>query len=88
MEAALAQHNFAWQALALRLAVIKSHSRTEVNNRALRLQTAGTEAHLGYSPHWGEQNPRTLYLLAEEVATWERSGPLRLLLQSSEPRTT
>ncbi len=86
VEGPLAQHPFAWQALALRLAVIKSHARTEVNNRALRLQTTGAEAQLGYSPRWGEQNPRTLYLLTEEAAVWDRSGPLRLQLRCSEPR--
>ena len=80
VEAQLAQQNFAWQVLALRLAVIKCHARAEVNTRALRLAAAGAEAHLSYSARWREQHPRTLYLLAEEAATWERSGPLRLVM--------
>ncbi len=80
VEAQLAQQTFAWQALALRLAVIKCHARGDVNTRALRLAAHNQEARIGYSARWGEQHPRTLYLLAEEAATWAKSGPLQLRL--------
>jgi exopolyphosphatase/guanosine-5'-triphosphate,3'-diphosphate pyrophosphatase len=86
VEAQLSEPAFAWQVLALRLAVIKSHARGEVNTRALRLAAAGPEARLAYSVAWGEQHPRTLYLLNEEAAVWERYGPLRLVLQPGETR--
>ena len=84
VEAQLTEPTFAWQVLALRLAVIKSHARGEVNTRALRLVAEGQEARLSYGPRWGEQHPRTLYLLSEEAAVWERYGPLRLVLQAVE----
>jgi hypothetical protein len=30
---------------------------------------------------WVESHPRTLHLLTEEAASWERGGPLRLELR-------
>ena len=42
----------------------------------------GTVAELAFEPGWGEAHPRTRHLLGEEVAQWERSGPLRLMLKS------
>jgi exopolyphosphatase/guanosine-5'-triphosphate,3'-diphosphate pyrophosphatase len=36
---------------------------------------------LGFSAGWAEESPRTLHLLHEEAAAWERSGPLRLALK-------
>ncbi len=81
VEAQMVDPTFAWQALALRVAVIKCHARGDINTRALRLSADGLQARLNYSPRWGEQNPRTLYLLAEEAAAWGRNGPLQLLIQ-------
>ncbi len=80
VEAQLADPTFAWQVMALRLAVIKCHSRGEVNARSLRLSRNGSEARLSYSTRWAEANPRTLFLLTEEAAAWERNGPLQLTL--------
>jgi exopolyphosphatase/guanosine-5'-triphosphate,3'-diphosphate pyrophosphatase len=82
LEAALAGGEaFAWQVLCLRLAVIKCHARQPVSDRALHLGHRGTEAVLSYSRAWADQRPRTLYLLHEEAAAWERQGgPMRLRL--------
>jgi exopolyphosphatase/guanosine-5'-triphosphate,3'-diphosphate pyrophosphatase len=80
VEAQLADDTFAWQALCLRLAIIKSHARGEVNPAAWRLQRQGVQAQLSFSAGWAEANPRAIYLLNEEVAAWDR-GPLRLLVR-------
>lgn len=80
VESQLAQEAFAWQALSLRLAIIKCHARGEVNPNALRLQRKGNIAQLSFSQEWADSHPRTLYLLNEEVTAWERSGVLRLQL--------
>ena len=82
MEAQLAEDTFAWQALCLRLAIIKCHARGEVNPSALRLQRQGAQAVLSFPPGWAEDHPRTLFLLNEEVAAWERSGVLRLQIRA------
>ena len=84
-ETALANAGFAWQALCLRLAIIKCHARRPIDLDALQLQRDGDRARLVHAPGWAERNPRTLYLLQEEVLAWERSGPLRLRI---EPRAS
>jgi exopolyphosphatase / guanosine-5'-triphosphate,3'-diphosphate pyrophosphatase len=81
VEAALANEDFAWQVLCLRLATIKCHARGEVSHKALTLRRDWAQATLSFSADWAETHPRTLYLLQEEVAAWERSGSLKLVLQ-------
>ena len=80
-EAALAHEAFAWQALCLRLAIIECHARSDVSPSALSLQRDGNQAVLSFAPGWAEAQPRTLYLLQEEEASWGRNGPLRLVLK-------
>jgi exopolyphosphatase/guanosine-5'-triphosphate,3'-diphosphate pyrophosphatase len=81
IEAPLANERFAWQVLALRLAVTKCHPRTPVDHKALRVQRDGRTVRLRYRAAWAQTNPRTLHLLREEVDTWDRQGPLRLVLE-------
>ncbi len=80
IEAPLRNTLFAWQVLALRLAVIVCHARTAVDERALRLSRLGRDALLAWPERWGPSNPRTVHLLREEADTWARGGPLRLML--------
>jgi len=82
VESQLAQDAFAWQALSLRLAIIKCHARGEIDATVLRLQRKGNVAQLSFSQEWADSHPRTLFLLNEEVAAWERSSVLRLQLTS------
>jgi exopolyphosphatase/guanosine-5'-triphosphate,3'-diphosphate pyrophosphatase len=79
-EVALGTEAFAWQVLCLRLAIIKCHARSEVSPTALKLTRHGSEARLAFVRGWAESHPRTMYLLGEEVAAWERGGSLRLRL--------
>jgi exopolyphosphatase/guanosine-5'-triphosphate,3'-diphosphate pyrophosphatase len=80
VEASLANEGFVWQVLCLRLAVIKCHPRSPVDNGALRLRRDDKVAHLLFSVNWAAANPRTLHLLQEEAEAWARSGVLTLLL--------
>ncbi len=83
VESQLGSVRFAAQLLALRLAVIKCHARAPVDLKALRLQTDGQQAHLGFRHAWAERHPRTLHLLHEEAEAWSRHDALRLVLVAS-----
>ncbi|KNZ32745.1 MAG: exopolyphosphatase [Methylibium sp. NZG] len=80
IEGSLAQLDFAWQVLCLRLAIIKCHARGEVVLDALDLQRNGAQAMLRFSREWEQANPRKLHQIREEVDAWSRSGALRLEL--------
>lgn len=84
VEASLTQPDFAWQALCLRLAIIKCHARGAVDNHAIALRRSGSVAVLSWQPGWVDKHPRTHYLLTEEAAIWQRNGPLQLELPRSE----
>ena len=80
MEASLRDEAFLWQLLALRLAVLIHHGRDTVSTRALQLTHAEHKVALRLPRAWMHENPRTLYLLREEVEAWARSGVLELSL--------
>jgi exopolyphosphatase/guanosine-5'-triphosphate,3'-diphosphate pyrophosphatase len=80
VEFSLKQPDFAWQALCLRLAIIKCHARGAIDSHAIALRGQGTLATLSWQPGWHESHPHTLYLLNEEVAAWQRSTALQLEL--------
>ena len=81
IDANLAQPEFAWQALCLRLAVVHCHARGAVDASRVTLHRRDGEATLEVPPAWAETHPRTLHLLQEEAAAWERSGPLKLAIR-------
>ena len=84
LEAPLGDKRFARQVLALRLAIIKSHARSDVDARALRLRADGKDrARISFSADWAAAHPRTLYLLEQEVEAWSKSGSYTLALKSS-----
>ena len=81
VEEALAEPLFAWQALCLRLAVIRCHAREAEPAPAYRLtRLNGRGALLGWESPDASPNPRTLHLLQEEVQAWVRQGSLMLEL--------
>ena len=80
LELQLGNELFAWQVLALRLAVIKCHARGAVDAKALKLKRDGRSALLSFSRTWAAGHPRTLHLLREEADAWLRQGSLRLVL--------
>jgi exopolyphosphatase/guanosine-5'-triphosphate,3'-diphosphate pyrophosphatase len=75
--------DFAWQVLCLRLAIIKCHARGPVSTTALHLTRNGQRALLACSSDWIATHPKTLYLLNEEVAAWEKLNGLRLVLNAA-----
>jgi exopolyphosphatase/guanosine-5'-triphosphate,3'-diphosphate pyrophosphatase len=80
IEAQLCSERFAWQVLALRLAVIKCHARGLVDPKALRLRRDGRLARLAYRSAWADGHLRTLHLLREEAEAWGRQELPRLVL--------
>ena len=80
IESQLCSERFAWQVLALRLAVIKCHARGLVDPKALRLVRDGKQARLGYRSAWADGHLRTLHLLREEAEAWARQPQPRLVL--------
>jgi len=83
LEAALSNEPFAWQVLALRLAVIKCHARGLVDAKALKLRRDGRTARLSLSRAWGEAHPRTMHLLRDEAEAWSRQSALKVVLVES-----
>jgi exopolyphosphatase/guanosine-5'-triphosphate,3'-diphosphate pyrophosphatase len=80
IEAPLGNESFMWQVLALRLAILQCHARSEIDADALSLARTGRIAALRYASEWPRANPRTLYLLQEEAQTWQRGEALKLVL--------
>ncbi|MFM2402352.1 MAG: hypothetical protein RL223_232 [Pseudomonadota bacterium] len=83
LEAALSGERFAWQLMALRLAVIQCHARGLVDGQLLAFRRDGRQARLRVPRAWADQHPRTLHLLRDEAEAWERSGVLRLRLDEA-----
>ena len=84
IDAALSQRDFALLVLALRLAVIKCHTRGSVDDRALQLACSERVVRLRFSRDWATAHPRTLYLLQQDVQAWARSGVLELVLEGPD----
>lgn len=82
VEASLNQESFAWQALCLRLAIIKCHARGQVDPRAMVLRRQGQQAVLSFPEGWADRQPRTSFLLREEAGAWSRVGALKLVLKA------
>lgn len=74
VEAAMAQPEFAWQLLCLRLGVLACHARSDVTVAHWRLRRAGAGAELGFRHGLAEADARTAYLLRAEAQCWERSS--------------
>ena len=81
IETSLVRDDFRWQLLCLRLGVIKCHARGDVSDDAIRLRPSSNGVVLGFAPGWTESHLRTCHLLNEEVALWERGGPLKIDLR-------
>ena len=83
IEASLVHEDFRWQVLCLRLGVIKCHARGDVSDDAIRLRPSANGHAVGLTlpTGWTESHPRTRHLLNEEIAQWERAGPLKIELR-------
>jgi len=80
LEAQFADPGFVWQLLALRLAALACHARAPVSPQALQLARERQGVRLQLAKGWAQRQPRTLYLLQQELEAWARSGVLSLRL--------
>jgi len=80
LDAVAADDTLLWQIVALRLAVLVCHARTDIVTRGLRVtrSRAGVALHVPRS--WQREQPRALYLLREEAQAWTRGGRLAMSL--------
>jgi exopolyphosphatase/guanosine-5'-triphosphate,3'-diphosphate pyrophosphatase len=79
VEALLQHRPAAWQALCLRLAVIRCHARADLEPPELLLARRGDGvAQLAWRPARTAPNPRTVHLLREEAQAWAMTGVLQL----------
>ena len=78
LERQLGDEGFLWQVLALRLAAICNHARTELDARALKLRRQGRALTLSLPKDWATSQPRAVFLLQEEAQAWARNGGLTL----------
>ena len=61
------------------------HARQRPQAGALSFGSGERSASIGFSAAWARAHPRTVFLLAEEQAAWERAAaPLRLLLPGAD----
>ena len=82
IDALLADDDYAWQVLCLRLGVIHCHARAATGDADIGLRRDGDKARLAFAPGWSEDHPSTLHLLREEADAWAKSGRLELSLGS------
>jgi exopolyphosphatase/guanosine-5'-triphosphate,3'-diphosphate pyrophosphatase len=80
IDALLADDDYAWQVLCLRLGVIHCHARAATGDAEIGLRRDGDKARLAFAPGWSEDHPSTLHLLREEADAWAKSGRLELSL--------
>lgn len=74
VEGLLAQPVHLAQLLALRLAVIACHTRADMSVAGWRLDRGGDAVRLQFRRGGRTPDPRTLFLLQEEVQAWQRVG--------------
>lgn len=81
LEPQFGDEDLLWQLLALRLAVIKCHARSAVDEGAIRIKRTGRQITIAMDKHWASAHPRALYLMHEELEAWHRlNGVLDLQL--------
>ena len=73
MEPLLADHDFAAQVLALRLAVLFHHARREIDTPRIKL-TVGRSIQFGIAKKWLKAHPLSARLLEVERAEWKSLG--------------
>ena len=82
LEEQLQEEPMIWQLLALRLAAIKCHARSEVDATAIKLRREGMNVIIEMRKGWAEAHPRAHYLLREELDAWGKVGRVQLALEA------
>jgi exopolyphosphatase/guanosine-5'-triphosphate,3'-diphosphate pyrophosphatase len=70
----LNEMTFACQLLALRLAVIACHARTQSDWSGVRLSCAGNIFALQAPSSWQQTHPQSIHLLKQEAEAWQKSS--------------
>ena len=68
--------------MALRLAAIKCHARSDVDASAMKLRREGTTVTIEMRKGWADKHPRAHFLLQEELEAWNKLGRVQLALES------
>jgi exopolyphosphatase/guanosine-5'-triphosphate,3'-diphosphate pyrophosphatase len=69
----LSETTFACQLLALRLAVIACHARTNPDWSLVRLNIKNNSLTLQVPSNWAEIYPQSIHLLKQEIEAWQKS---------------
>ncbi|MDP4302082.1 Ppx/GppA phosphatase family protein [Leptothrix discophora] len=80
IEVLLADPHRAAQVLALRLAVLFFHARSELLAEVPQIELKEGVATLTLDPAWAKEQPRCMHLLREEQQVWARIGDIDLVL--------
>lgn len=70
----LSDSSFACQLLALRLAVIACHARTNPDWSAVRLSIKNNSFTLQVPSNWMQTYPQSIHLLTQEIEAWQKSS--------------
>jgi len=73
---------FVWQVLCLRLAVVLTHARVDIDTKAIRLSHKGRTVAIDIDASWAQAHPRTLFLLDEEAQAWNLADALKLMVRT------
>ena len=79
---ALARDGLAWKVMALRLATLLCHARSDLPRDVVALERASNGAVLTLDENWAHGHPRTMFLLNEEVQAWSGREGLRLRVET------
>ena len=82
LEEQLQDDAMVWQLMALRLAAIKCHARSDVDASAMKLRREGTTVTIEMRKGWADKHPRAHFLLQEELEAWNKLGRVQLALES------
>ncbi|WP_326535832.1 Ppx/GppA phosphatase family protein [Pseudorhodoferax sp.] len=82
LETELRDEALLWQLLALRLALVKCHARSAINEEFMQVQREGRRVRVRMAKGWANAQPQALYLLGEEARAWTKLGLVELQVEA------
>ena len=82
LEEQLQEESMVWQLLALRLAAIKCHARSNVDPADIKIRRDGMDVTIEMRKGWADTHPRAHFLLREELDAWAKIGKVQLALEA------
>lgn len=80
-QSALINNKFACEVLCLRIAVLLSHARVDIELPNFQLKLKNNQLHWGINQTWLDRHPLSAYLLTEELQAWEKIGRETFVLE-------